>query len=48
MSETQKKLVGLMVHRTKQEAHRFAQLVISWLQERGVEVRLDREVGPEP
>ena len=43
MSETQKKLVGLMVHRTKQEAHRFAQLVISWLQERGVEVRLDRE-----
>jgi NAD+ kinase len=37
--------VGILVHRTNQQAWRFAVEVIAWLHERAVTVRLDEQTG---
>src|SRR5579871_2969792 len=37
--------VGILVHRTNQQAWRFALEVIVWLQDRGVTVRLDEQTA---
>ncbi len=45
MSETRKRVVGILAHRTRLEALEFAEKVIEWLEVRDIEVRLDRDAA---
>src|SRR5690242_18444519 len=38
--------IGIIVHPTRQEAQTFAVQVIAWLEERGIQVRLDSAAAP--
>lgn len=44
-SNKMQRTIGLIVHRTRPEAQAFAEQVVVWLQERGIEVRLERDMA---